>query len=154
VLESYEHTPEGFLDYAKTILAVTPCAREKKVPMWREAQRITEPENWPACAATGLDRLFLACLLPAENRPLPGFLLPPQRLDYQYPDTVMDGIEYQMNDPKQKAAGQNRLGARDERIKRAQIWIAEGGAFEEAVAFVASREEWGEVVRKAGRVAA
>jgi len=136
----YTGQAEDFLSYVGTLLGAVECPRERRVAVYRQAERMANSPDWAAVRGTGLDRLFLRWCLPDPNTEtgLPYFLTSQDAgVDHNLPASILEGIE---RDDAFEA--KKRRDARKARIARCTGALREGWVWEDAVAFVASREEW------------
>lgn len=140
--DTYTGQPDDFLSYVGTLLATIDCPRERRVAVYREAERMAKSSDWAAIRGCRLDRLFLQWCSPDPNTEtgLPHFLTTSDvAVGHHLPATALEGIE---NDDA--LTGKRRMDARKARIARSAGALLEGWVWEDAVAFVASREEWKE----------
>ena len=132
LLDEYDQTRESFGEMVKTMLLVTQCNPDRKQALRQAATAIYRTE-WAVVRMFNLDRLFLSWL----GSPTHLWLTTPLAVDHWLPATAMIGVEGMKADERRGA-----MAAREIRVARCREHLEAGWAHEDAVVFVASREEW------------
>jgi hypothetical protein len=132
LLDEYDQTKDAFGAMVKDLLAVTQCSEEWK-QLIREAGAVIWNMEWACVRYYDLDRLFLAWL----GSPTELWLTNVPAVDHWLPATAMVGVETMKADERKAA-----MAAREIRVARCAEYLRAGWAPEDAIIFVASREEW------------
>ena len=138
VLE-YDGTREDFIANLEAIIPALRLGEHKRAMLWECAQAILDTaSDWRPVRACGVDRLFLAWLIsPSED-----WLFAVPQLGDSLPNTVLGS----------SSTGQYELKNRDRRVAHCVEALRDWGwAEDQAICFVASREEWRAAKMEAGR---